>query len=43
MWLMIILNIPKNQGFTFSVEDTIVEKTQGGGVQCSINPEPFKG
>ena len=29
MWLMIILKITKNQGFTLSLEDTILEKPQG--------------
>ena len=26
MWLMIILKVTKNQGFTFSLEDTVFEK-----------------
>ena len=30
MWLMIILKVTKNQGFTFSLEDTVFEKPQGG-------------
>ena len=28
---MIILKVPKNQGFTLSLEDTFLEKPQGGG------------
>ena len=31
IWLMIILKVTTNQGFTPSLEDTILEKTQGGG------------
>ena len=30
MWLMIILKVTKNQSFTFSLEDTVFEKPQGG-------------
>ena len=30
MWLMIILKVTKNQGFTISVEDTFFEKPQRG-------------
>ena len=30
MWLMIILKVTKNQGFTLSLEDAFFEKTQGG-------------
>ena len=29
MWLMIMLKITKNQGFTLSLEDTVFEKPQG--------------
>ena len=29
-WLMIILKATKNQGFTLSLEDTFLEKSQGG-------------
>ena len=29
-WLMIILKATKNQGFTLSLEDTFLEKAQGG-------------
>ena len=31
MYLMIILKVTKNQGFTLSLEDTFFEKPQGGG------------
>ena len=31
MWLMIILKVTKNQGFTLSLEDTVFEKSEGGG------------
>ena len=31
MWLMTILKVTKNQGFTLSLEDTFLEKPQGGG------------
>ena len=31
MWLMIILKVTKNQGFTLSLEDTLFKKPQGGG------------
>ena len=30
MWLMIILRVTKNQGFTLSLKDTFFEKPQGG-------------
>ena len=30
MWLMIILKVTKNQGFTLSLEDTFLKKPQGG-------------
>ena len=30
MWLMMILKVTKNQGFTLSLEDTVLEKPQGG-------------
>ena len=36
MWLMTILKVPKNQGFTLSLEDTFLEKPQGG----SNSPSP---
>ena len=45
---MIILKVTKNQGFTFSLEDTFFEKPQkewvgrggggGVGVKCEIDP-----
>ena len=31
MCLKITLKVPKNQGFTFSLEDAFFEKLQGGG------------
>ena len=31
MWLMIILKVTKNQGFTLPLEDIFFEKPQGGG------------
>ena len=34
MWLMIILKVTKNQGFTPSREDTFLEKPQGLRVNC---------
>ena len=30
MWLMIILKVTKKQGLTLSIEDTLLEKPQGG-------------
>ena len=30
MWLMLILKVAKNQGFTLTVDDTFLEKAQGG-------------
>ena len=30
MWLMIILKVTKSQGFTLSLENTFLEKPQGG-------------
>ena len=38
-WLMIMLKVTKNQGFTFSFEDTFLEKLQGD----QIDPPTFKG
>ena len=38
MWLMIILKVTKNQGFTLSLEDTYFEKPQGRG--SDWNPSP---
>ena len=38
MWLMIILKVTKNQGFTLSLEDTFFAKAQGGSNSL---PEPF--
>ena len=31
MWLVTILKVTKNQGFTLSLEETFLEKPQGGG------------
>ena len=36
MWLMIILKVTKNQGFTLSVEDTVLKKPQG----VKLTPPP---
>ena len=30
IWLMIIIKVTKNEGFTLSLEDTVFEKPQGG-------------
>ena len=38
MWLMAILKVTKNQGFTFSLEDTFLEKLQGVGHQIDLLP-----
>ena len=38
MCLKIILKVTKNQGFTFSLEDTFFEKPQGGGGQIDSSP-----
>ena len=35
MYLMTILKVTKNQGLTFSLEDTFFEKPQGGGVKLT--------
>ena len=37
MWLMTMLKVRKKQGFTLSLEDTFLEKPQGGQI------EGFKG
>ena len=31
MWLIIILKVTRKQGFTLSLEDTVLEKPQGWG------------
>ena len=31
LWLMIILKVTKNQGFTLSLEDSFMENQSGGG------------
>ena len=36
MWLMIILKVKKEQGFTLSLEDTFFEKPQGWGVKLTL-------
>ena len=42
MWVMIILEVAKNQGFTRSLVDASLEKPQeGGGV--NLTPQSFKG
>ena len=41
MWLMIILKVKKEQGFTLSLEDTFFEKPQGWGGQ--IDPPAVLG
>ena len=39
LWLMIILKVAKNQGFTLSLQDTIFDKPQeGGGVRSNWPP-----
>ena len=40
MWLLIILKVTKNQGFTLSAEDTFFEKAQRGG--GGVNPTVFR-
>ena len=35
MWLMIILKVPKNHGFTLSLEYTFLKKPQG----CQSDPD----
>ena len=40
MWLMIILKVTKNQGFTLPLEDIFFEKPQGGG---KLNPPAVLG
>ena len=39
MWLMIISKVTKNQDFTLSLEDTFLEKPQGGvkGAQIDLS------
>ena len=37
MWLMIKLKVTKKQGFTLSLESTILEKLKG----VKLTPEPF--
>ena len=42
MWLMIILKVIKNQGFTVSLEDTFFEKPRGRGEGRQIDsPQSF--
>ena len=38
MCLMIILKVTKKQSFTFSLEDTFIEKQQGGQIASSHPP-----
>ena len=37
---MIILKVTKDQGFTFSLEDTFFKKPQGGGGQIDPTSPP---
>ena len=39
-WIMIILKVTKNQGFTLSLESTFLEKPQGGRV--NLIPSLFR-
>ena len=41
MWLVIILKVTKNQGFTLSLEDTFFEKPQVGGPNWPLSPSRF--
>ena len=44
MWLSKILKVAKNQGFTLSLENTFLEKQQGGSIwHPSPHPKTFKG
>ena len=36
MWLVTILKVTKNPGFTLSLEDTFLEKPQGGVVKLTF-------
>ena len=38
MWLIIILKVTKNQGFTVFLEYTILENSLGGGFQTDQPP-----
>ena len=40
MCFKIILKVTKNQGFTLSLEDTVLEKPQGGGWRIDPFPLP---
>ena len=42
MWLMIILKVTKNQGFTLSLESAFLEKPQGKGEGSSWPPSLLK-
>ena len=35
MWLMIILKVTRNQSFTFSLENSFLEKPQGGRIKLT--------
>ena len=41
MWLMIILKVTKNQGLTLSLENTFLEKPQGGEGGQIDSAQPF--
>ena len=41
MSLMIILNVTKNHGFTLSLENTTFGKTNWGGGEIKLTPQPF--
>ena len=38
LWLMIILKVTKNQGFTLSLEDSFMENQSGGGGGAKTTP-----
>ena len=38
LWLMIILKVTKNQGFTLSLEDSFMENQSGGGGGAKRHP-----
>ena len=43
MWLMIIFNVTKNQGFTFSLEDSFLEKPKWRRGAGQIDTKAFLG
>ena len=40
MWLMTILKVTENQGFTLSLQDTVSKSHMGGGGQFDPPPPP---